>query len=181
MRKLLRFICEPIFRERMQIKYILNHDRSGFLNYIMTEHLRGKYNLILSKDAEIEEDVWFPHPHNIIVGGVVKIGKKCVLYHDVTLGQNRGEYPIVGNGVIIYAGAKVIGNVKISTVTGNSSNRAYFYATAFELIFSIVFRIPIQTVRSVNTSTMLPWSVNGASCKTDRSFIMPLWTMYSTI
>ena len=83
MRKLLRFICEPIFRERMQIKYILNHDRSGFLNYIMTEHLRGKYNLILSKDAEIEEDVWFPHPHNIIVGGVVKIGKKCVLYHDV--------------------------------------------------------------------------------------------------
>ena len=77
--------------------------------------------------------------------------------------------------------AKVIGNVKISTVTGNSSNRAYFYATAFELIFSIVFRIPIQTVRSVNTSTMLPWSVNGASCKTDRSFIMPLWTMYSTI
>lgn len=95
MRKLLRFICEPIFRERMQIKYILNHDRSGFLNYIMTEHLRGKYNLILSKDAEIEEDVWFPHPHNIIVGGVVKIGKKCVLYHDVTLGQNRGEYPIV--------------------------------------------------------------------------------------
>ena len=103
MRKLLRFICEPIFRERMQIKYILNHDRSGFLNYIMTEHLRGKYNLILSKDAEIEEDVWFPHPHNIIVGGVVKIGKKCVLYHDVTLGQNRGEYPIVGNGVIIHS------------------------------------------------------------------------------
>ena len=69
MRKLLRFICEPIFRERMQIKYILNHDRSGFLNYIMTEHLRGKYNLILSKDAEIEEDVcsapdggWFVVP-----------------------------------------------------------------------------------------------------------------------
>lgn len=113
MRKLLRFICEPIFRERMQIKYILNHDRSGFLSYLMTEHLRGKYNLILSKDAEIEEDVWFPHPHNIIVGGVAKIGKKCVLYHDVTLGQNRGEYPIVGNGVIIYAGAKVIGKVTI--------------------------------------------------------------------
>lgn len=31
----------------------------------------------------------------------------------MTLGQNRGEYPIVGNGVIIYAGAKVIGNVTI--------------------------------------------------------------------
>lgn len=96
----------------MQIKYILNHDRSGFLNYIMTEHLRGKYNLILSKDAEIEEDVWFPI-HIILSLGSSKDRKKCVLYHDVTLGQNRGEYPIVGNGVIIYAGAKVIGNVTI--------------------------------------------------------------------
>lgn len=113
MRKLLRFICEPIFRERMQIKYVLNHKSSGFLNYLITEHLRGEYNFILSPNAEIGKDVWFPHPHNIIIGGVVKIGTKCVLYHDVTLGQNRGEYPVVGNGVIIYAGAKVIGKVTI--------------------------------------------------------------------
>lgn len=113
MGKLLRFVCEPIFREGIQIKYVLNHRRDGFLNYLVTEHLRGKYNLILSKNAEIGKDVWFPHPHNIIIGGKVKIGEKCVLYHDVTLGQNRGEYPIVGNGVIIYAGAKVIGKVTI--------------------------------------------------------------------
>ena len=113
MGKLMRFICEPIFREGVQIKYVLTHSREGFLNYLVTEHLRGKYNLILSKKAEISSDIWFPHPHNIIVGGTTRIGKKCVIYHDVTLGQNRGEYPIVGEDVIIYAGAKVIGKVTI--------------------------------------------------------------------
>ena len=68
MRKLLRFICEPIFRERMLIKFNMNHERSGFIIYFITAHLLGKINLILSKDAEIEEDVWFPHPHNISLG-----------------------------------------------------------------------------------------------------------------
>lgn len=97
----------------MQIKYILNHRKNSFLYYLMTEQLQGKYNLIISPNAKVGKDIWFPHPHNIIIGGVATIGEKCVVYHDVTLGQNRGEYPIVGNGVIIYAGAKIIGNVII--------------------------------------------------------------------
>ena len=47
-------------------------------------------------------------------------------------------------------------------------------ATAFAFTRSIACRIPTHTDKSVNTSTMLPWSVNGASCKTDKSFIIPL-------
>ena len=47
-------------------------------------------------------------------------------------------------------------------------------ATAFAFTRSIALRIPAHTDKSVNTSTMLPWSVNGASCKTDKSFIIPL-------
>ena len=57
----------------------------------------------------------------------------------------------------------------------------FFYATAFALICSITFLIPIQTFKSVKISATLPLSVNGASCRTDISFINPLWTIYSTI
>ena len=52
---------------------------------------------------------------------------------------------------------------------------------ALALMASITFLMPIHTDKSEKTSTMLPWSVNGDSCSTDRSFIMPLWTMNSTI
>lgn len=54
-------------------------------------------------------------------------------------------------------------------------------AIALALILSITPLIPSQTDRSVNTSTTLPLSVKGASCRTDKSFIRPLRTMYSTI
>lgn len=56
-----------------------------------------------------------------------------------------------------------------------------FYATAFILILSITLRIFAHTERLVKISTILPLSVKGESCKTDKSFITPLWTIYSTI
>lgn len=48
------------------------------------------------------------------------------------------------------------------------------YAAALAFILSITFFIPIQTDISENISTMLPLSVNGASWRTDISFIIPL-------
>ena len=43
--------------------------------------------------------------------------------------------------------------------------RDFSYATALVLICSIILRIPIQTERSVNTSTTLPLSVKGDTAK----------------
>ena len=42
------------------------------------------------------------------------------------------------------------------------------YCDALALILSMTRLTPSQTVKSVNTSTILPLSVNGASCNTDR-------------
>lgn len=39
----------------------------------------------------------------------------------------------------------------------------FFMPSALELILSITARMPSQTDRSANTSTTLPWSVNGDS------------------
>lgn len=55
----------------------------------------------------------FPHPQNIVIGSDVQIGDNCIIYQDVTIGQNRGKYPTIGNNVIIYPGAKIIGNIII--------------------------------------------------------------------
>ena len=74
-------------------------------------------------------------------------------------------------------GMKSAKKIYITTV----SELRNYAATAFAFTRSIALRIPAHTDKSVNTSTMLPRSVKGASCNTDKSFIMPLWTMYSTI
>ena len=47
----------------------------------------------------------------------MEIGRNVCIYQQVTLGKNKERFPVVGNNVVIYAGAKVLGNV----VVGNNS------------------------------------------------------------
>lgn len=52
--------------------------------------------------------------YGIIVAHDAVIGKNCVLYHQVTIGQNGGPgAPIIGDNVTIGAGAKIIGKVHV--------------------------------------------------------------------
>ena len=57
----------------------------------------------------------FPHG----IGGIVisqhaKIGKECVIYHQVTIGSKDDKTgPTIKNNVTIYPGAKIIGNITI--------------------------------------------------------------------
>jgi len=56
------------------------------------------------------------HPIEIIFTPQSIIGKNCTIFNGVTFGVNhfdRSGYPVVGNNVIIYTGAKIIGKVKI--------------------------------------------------------------------
>lgn len=82
-----------------------------FRIYII-EQLRKKYHVIISEHASIGSLV-LPHPHNIVIGRNVRIGENCKIYHDVTIGQNLDMFPEIGNNVIIYTGAKVIGGITI--------------------------------------------------------------------
>jgi serine O-acetyltransferase len=61
-------------------------------------------------------------PHGlkgIFVSGAARIGRDCVIFHQVTIGSNslidsksRGS-PVIGDKCYIGAGAKIIGNVRI--------------------------------------------------------------------
>jgi len=63
-----------------------------------------------------------PHlPHGIkgiFVSDYVRIGEKCTIFHQVTIGikdydHGLDKVPIIGDNVIIGAGAKVLGPIKI--------------------------------------------------------------------
>ncbi len=52
----------------------------------------------------------------MVVGEGVEIADHVTLYQHVTLGRAREDdavYPVVGQGVIIYAGAVVVGDVTL--------------------------------------------------------------------
>lgn len=56
----------------------------------------------------------FPHGlYGIVISHNATIGKNVTIYHQVTLGEGKGGAPNIGNDVLIGAGTRIIGNVKV--------------------------------------------------------------------
>ena len=61
----------------------------------------------------------FPHPVGIVIAKQAKLGMGCKIWQNVTIGANSvegarvGEYPTIGNNVLIYAGAVIVGGIEI--------------------------------------------------------------------
>jgi serine O-acetyltransferase len=67
--------------------------------------------------AQIGRGIMFDHATGIVVGETAVIGDNCSMLHGVTLGgsgSERGDrHPKIGRGVMIGAGAKILGNIKV--------------------------------------------------------------------
>lgn len=84
---------------------------------------RGCY---ISLKANIGRRCRLPHPVGIAIGDGAIIGDDVTIYHNVTLGRvsSQGlDYPVVHNGVEIYAGSMLAGGITIgqrSVIGANS-------------------------------------------------------------
>lgn len=104
--------------------------RRGRIGKIVSRYFRDrliqKYGLFVSPLAVLGKNIFFPHPVAIVIGDGVTIGNDVTIYQSVTLGvkgDGSRNYPVVGSGVVIYAGAVIIGSVKIgknAVVAANS-------------------------------------------------------------
>ena len=54
-----------------------------------------------------------PHPNGVVIAPDANIGINCIIFQQVTIGTADGGYPTIGNNVLIGAGAKILGPVKI--------------------------------------------------------------------
>lgn len=67
--------------------------------------------------ARIGRRLFIDHGQGIVIGETTEIGNDVLLYQQVTLGgtgKEKGKrHPTIGNNVIVGAGAKVLGNIKI--------------------------------------------------------------------
>ena len=76
--------------------------------------------------ASIGRRVFFDHGMGIVIGETAIIGDDCTLYHGVTLGGtswNKGKrHPTLESGVVLGAGAKVLGPITISKNAKIGSN-----------------------------------------------------------
>lgn len=67
--------------------------------------------------ARIKGGLFIDHGMAVVIGETAEIGHGCLLYQGVTLGgtgKEKGKrHPTLGDGVVVGAGAKILGNIRI--------------------------------------------------------------------
>jgi serine O-acetyltransferase len=76
--------------------------------------------------ATIGRRFFIDHGMGVVIGETAEIGDDCTLYHGVTLGGTswtKGKrHPTLGNGVVVGAGAKILGPITIGEGARIGSN-----------------------------------------------------------
>lgn len=76
--------------------------------------------------AQIGRRFFIDHGMGVVIGETAIIGDDCTLYHGVTLGGttwNKGKrHPTLHNGVVVGAGAKILGPIEIGADARVGSN-----------------------------------------------------------
>jgi serine O-acetyltransferase len=76
--------------------------------------------------ATLGRRVFIDHGMGVVIGETAEIGDDCTLYHGVTLGGtswNKGKrHPTLGRGVVVGAGAKILGPITIGAEAKIGSN-----------------------------------------------------------
>ncbi len=81
--------------------------------FIIHKHNTIKYGIQFPLSLEIGEGMLFAHFSGIVLG-TRSIGKNCTFYQCTIVGGTHGKgIPIIGDNVVLFAGAKVVGKVTI--------------------------------------------------------------------
>lgn len=82
------------------------------------------FSMDINPGARIGQGIMIDHAHSIVIGETAVVGDDVSILHGVTLGGNGKDtgdrHPKIGDGVLIGAGAKVLGNIHV----GNCSRVA---------------------------------------------------------
>ncbi len=93
-----------------------------FLSHV-TRFLTG---IEIHPGATIGRRVFIDHGMGVVIGETAEVGDDCTLYHGVTLGGvswNKGKrHPTLGKGVVVGAGAKILGPLEIGDGVKVGSN-----------------------------------------------------------
>ncbi|EYF00897.1 serine O-acetyltransferase [Chondromyces apiculatus] len=68
---------------------------------------------VIGRGADFGPGFVLIHSDGVVINGSVKGGRNIKIEHQVTIGAERRQSPIIGDDVFIGAGAKIVGSVKI--------------------------------------------------------------------
>jgi serine O-acetyltransferase len=105
-----------------RIAHVLYLDGVPLIPRIMSEHIHSITGIDIHPGARIGKNFFIDHGTGVVIGETTEIGDNVKLYQGVTLGalsflkdeegkiiKGRKRHPTIGNNVIIYSGATILG------------------------------------------------------------------------
>ncbi|WP_121061871.1 serine O-acetyltransferase [Chachezhania antarctica] len=87
------------------------------LAYFMQMRISEIFGIDIHPNAKIGKGIMIDHAHSIVIGETAVVGDNVSMLHSVTLGgtgkEDEDRHPKVEDGVLIGAGAKILGNIRI--------------------------------------------------------------------
>ena len=120
--------CYPGFHALLfhRLAHWLWNFRLRWLGRFVSHLARWLTGIEIHPGAVIGRRFFIDHGMGVVIGETAEIGDDCTLYHGVTLGGtswNKGKrHPTLGNGVVVGAGAKILGPIVVGDGAKIGSN-----------------------------------------------------------
>ena len=138
--------------------WLWNRDRKD-MSYFIQMRCSEVFGIDIHPGARIGKGIMIDHAHSIVIGETAVVGDNVSMLHSVTLGgtgkEDEVRHPNIGHGVLLGAGAKVLGNISV----GNCSRVA-------------AGSVVLQNVPEKSTVAGVPAKVVGAAGCTNPSISM---------
>lgn len=100
-----------------RIAHFCYKKRMFFIARLISQISRSFTGVEIHPGAKIGNRLFIDHGMGTVIGETAEIGDNCTIYHQVTLGGTGKDkykrHPTIGNNVMIGAGAKILGPIKI--------------------------------------------------------------------
>jgi serine O-acetyltransferase len=130
-----------------------------WLARFLSHFIRFFTGIEIHPGATIGRRVFIDHGMGVVIGETAEIGDGCTLYHGVTLGGvswNQGKrHPTLGKGVVVGAGAKILGPFLVGDGAKIGSNSVVVKAVpAGATVVGIPARVVEQGVAHAEAARM---------------------------
>lgn len=100
-----------------RIGHWLWHQGRRDMAYFMQMRVSEAFGVDIHPAAQIGRGIMIDHAHSIVIGETAVVGDNVSMLHSVTLGgtgkEDDDRHPKIEDGVLIGAGAKVLGNIRV--------------------------------------------------------------------
>jgi serine O-acetyltransferase len=134
--------------------------------------------------CEISEGFMIGHASGVIIHGNARIGKNCILMHQCTLGIKEVEniplsevHVVLGDEVIVGAGARIMGNISIGHHSQIGMNAMVIKSFP---PYSVIVGVPARQIKAISPDTSAPIDYRDSLKPIDNSIASPKKSLPNT-